>query len=219
MLQMSEIGQIVSHGVLNPPQGIIDIGKNLQQGIIQLNQVSPLLLANHRVVKVGHQLETVVPMPTVPTQIILLPRTSPRVTLVLKDALAREIDAKILATELNTLIIDRSFPIMIDPIPSNQDLPPTPGHIMYLGQASSPDPRVGTDNNNEEIHVTHRVLITLPPHMTDLGQLQLAGRKQTETILEAMMMSPPETKVALHTIKTGMEKSITSSSKEINLLI
>ena len=28
--------------------------------------------------------------------------------------------------------------------------------------------------------MTHRVLITLPPHATDLGQLQLAGRTQTE---------------------------------------
>ena len=112
-------------------------------------------------------------MPTVPIQIILLPRTNPRVTLVLKDALAREIDANILATELNTLIIDCSFPIMIDPIPSNPDLPLTPGHKMYLGQmdlghvpragltntihkehnpqagkASSPDPSVGIDNNS-----------------------------------------------------------------------
>ena len=172
MLQMSEIGQIVSHGVPNPPQGIINTGKNHQQGIIQLNQISPLLLANHRVAKVGHQLETVVIMPTGPTQITLLPRISPRVTLVLKDALIREIDANLLGTERNTLIIDRSFPIMIDPIPSNPDLPLTPGHKMYLGQmdlghvpragltnvmsdhnpqagtASSPDPSVGIDNNN-----------------------------------------------------------------------
>jgi hypothetical protein len=95
---------------------------------MQPDQLSlALLLANLRVAKVGHLLETVVLLAsqTGPTQmrnIELLPRINPRITLVPKAALILEIDANLLGIERSTLIIEHSFPIMIDLIPTPDPL-------------------------------------------------------------------------------------------------
>ena len=98
------------------------------------------------------------------------------------------------APEINTLTADPNNHTPIDPAHhSKPDLPPTPSHIIYLGQASL-DQRVGT--------------VLLPPHVTELGHLQLAGRKETETFLKDMMILPPEIKMDVHSIKIGMDKNI-----------
>ena len=149
---------------------------------------------------------------------LLLRIRVPRVVLIL------EIERNILEIERSILQIGRNILIVTNPSLSTDPLPRV-GHKIDLGHnpraemAHDTDHRVGTDNNVAIHHVTQRVPIILATHVTDLVPIRVVDRLATETILEAMMTSPPETEVALYTTKTGMETSITSSSKEINLLI
>jgi hypothetical protein len=144
-------------------------------------------------------------MPTVPIQITPLPLITRRLILVLKDVLILKIDALLQGIEINTPIIGHSSPIPIDPTHSKPDLPLTPGNRMYLGQidlghvplaglaraplrghhplagsANRPDPLAGIDNNNNnvEMHVTCRVLPTLPPRVIEIDLPLLAGKRE-----------------------------------------
>jgi hypothetical protein len=137
----------------------------------------------------------------------------PRIVL-LKVALIPQIERNTLLETKNSLSIDPR------PSPGNRISSPTDlGHNPRAKMATATDHRVVIGSNVGSHLVTQRVQIMLATRVIELVPIRVKDRLATEKILEAMMTSPPETEVALYTTKTGMETSITSSSKEINLLI
>ena len=194
---ISEIGQ-----TKRSPQGKINTGENLR--IIQPSQAFPPLLASSTIDKVGHLLVLVlvlvlleidVPMTTGPTPIISPTPHRPQLSSS-SQGRSNSQNRRPPSGSRNQYPDNRPQPSYTDPDHCKPDLPPTPCHIIYLGQASL-DQRVGT--------------IPLPPHVTELGHLQLAGKNQTENILKDMMILPPEIKMDVHSIKIGMDKNISSS--------